>query len=73
LPKARRNSYQSEARYLLGLVEKQRGQNGKAKQLMEEALKLEPDLLGPRFELRGDVIDPLLTRTETRRRLVETK
>jgi hypothetical protein len=27
--------------------------------LMEEALKLEPDLLGPRFELRGDVIDPL--------------
>jgi tetratricopeptide (TPR) repeat protein len=61
---SRRTRYQSEARYLLGLVKKQRGQPEEAKHLMEEALKLEPDLLGPRFELRGDVIDPLSRQRE---------
>ena len=51
--------YRSEARYLLALVLKKKGQLSEAKRLLEESLQLQPDLLGPRFELRGDVVDPL--------------
>ncbi len=47
------------SRYLLGLVRKHKGQNAEAKRLMQEALSLQPDMLGPRFELRGDVVDAL--------------
>jgi tetratricopeptide (TPR) repeat protein len=49
----------SEGRYLLGLVKKHDGDTAEAKRLMEEAVKIEPDFLAPRIELRGDVIDPL--------------
>jgi len=51
--------YRSEARYLLALVMKKKGRLAEAKGLLEESLQLQPDLLGPRFELRGHVVDPL--------------
>jgi tetratricopeptide (TPR) repeat protein len=56
---SQRRQRQTQARYLLGLVKKYRGENAEARRLMEEAVKLEPDFLGPRLELRGDVVDKL--------------
>jgi tetratricopeptide (TPR) repeat protein len=49
----------AESCYLLALVLKKKGEKEEPRQLLEEALNLRPDLLGPRFELRGDVLDPL--------------
>ena len=48
-------NYRAEARYLLALVFKARGENAESRSLLEEALQLRPDLLGPRLELAGDV------------------
>lgn len=49
--------HRSEARYLLALVKKHAGETEEARKLMSDALAAEPDLLGPRYELRGDVPD----------------
>jgi tetratricopeptide (TPR) repeat protein len=49
----------AEASYLLALVLKKKGEKEEPRQLLEKAINLRPDLLGPRFELRGDVLDPL--------------
>jgi tetratricopeptide (TPR) repeat protein len=49
----------AEAHYLLGLVEKYKGQPEQARKQMAEAIKAEPDLLQPRYELRGDALDPI--------------
>jgi tetratricopeptide (TPR) repeat protein len=49
----------AESRYLLALVAKRGGRVDEAKRLMEEAVKVQPDFLAPRLELRGDVIDPI--------------
>lgn len=46
------------ADYLQGLIEEYRGNPESARKLMAEAVQIEPDYLGPRFELRGDAIDP---------------
>lgn len=46
----------AEGKYLLGLNALRRGDNSKAKLLMEESLKTEPDFLAPRFDLRNDSI-----------------
>jgi len=51
--------YRSEARYLLALVRKYQGQEQEARDLLSESLKIQPDLLGPRYELRGDTLDPI--------------
>ncbi len=51
--------YRSEAHYLLALVNKKRGNYERSYRLLEEALEIEPQLLGARFELRKTVIDPL--------------
>lgn len=51
--------HRAQARYLLALVEKKEGNVAKAEKLFQEAVQLEPDMLGPRFELRRDVVDPL--------------
>jgi hypothetical protein len=56
---SQRRQRRTQARYLLGLVKKYRGESVEARRLMEEAVKLEPDFLGPRLELRGDVVDKL--------------
>jgi tetratricopeptide (TPR) repeat protein len=51
--------HRSEARYLLALVKKYQGRAEEAEKLMKEALQIQPDLLGPRYELRGDSLDPI--------------
>jgi len=51
--------HRAEARYLLALVEKEKGNFAEAEKLFKEAVQLEPEMLGPRFELRRDVVDPL--------------
>ncbi len=48
-------NYRAEARYLLALVLKARGEKAEYRELLTEALQLRPDLLGPRLELAGDV------------------
>lgn len=51
--------YRSEARYLLGLVKKYQRRIDEAGELLKEALQIQPDLLAPRLELRGDTLDPI--------------
>ncbi|MEA1996490.1 MAG: tetratricopeptide repeat protein, partial [Gemmatimonadota bacterium] len=51
--------YRAEANYLLGLVKKKEGEAEEARRLFKEAVQVRPDILGPRFELRSDVVDPL--------------
>ncbi len=52
-------NYRTEANYLLALVHKHAGSTDEATRLLREAVNVTPDNLGPRFELRGDVPDPL--------------
>lgn len=52
-----RNRYrQVNSRYLLALLKKYRGQKEEADQLLREALKLQPESIALRLELRGDLI-----------------
>ncbi|MGO8718552.1 MAG: DUF5107 domain-containing protein [Acidobacteriaceae bacterium] len=50
--------YRARSYYLQGLVEQYQGNMEQARTLMAQAVQIEPDYIGPRFELRGDVIDP---------------
>jgi tetratricopeptide (TPR) repeat protein len=52
----------AEARYLLALVRKHSGHTAEARKLMQEAVQMQPDFLPPRYELRGDTLDPLAGR-----------
>ncbi|MEA2062806.1 MAG: DUF5107 domain-containing protein, partial [Gemmatimonadota bacterium] len=52
-------SYNADAHYLMALVMKKKGKYQEAQKYLEQAMNLEPDMLGPRFELRGDVPDAL--------------
>lgn len=54
-----RSNHRAEARYLLGLAKKNAGETQAARRLMQDAVKAQPELLAPRFELSGDVLDPL--------------
>lgn len=49
------------ARYLLALIEKNAGHVEQARRYMNDALQSFPDYLPPRYELRGDAIDPVVT------------
>jgi Tfp pilus assembly protein PilF len=51
-------AHRGQARYLLGLIAKNAGQDAQARKLMSQSLQALPDSLPPRYELRGDVIDP---------------
>jgi len=51
--------HRGQARYLLGLIAKHRGEREKALQLMRDSIQALPDFLQPRYELRGDALDPL--------------
>ena len=44
----------ADARYLLGLVRKRAGDAAEARKLFEEAVKVRPDFLAARLELRGE-------------------
>lgn len=50
--------YRGRAYYLRGLIDEYRGNMDQAHKLMAQAIQTEPDYIGPRFELRGDAIDP---------------
>ncbi len=52
-------NYRTEANYLLALIHKHDGDSAGATGLLREAVRVTPDNLGPRFELRHDVPDPL--------------
>ncbi len=52
-------NHRAEAHYLLALVMKKKEDYRQARRLLEKSVDLEPERLGPRLELRGDVIDPL--------------
>jgi tetratricopeptide (TPR) repeat protein len=54
--------HRGQARLLLGLIAKHDGQKEKALQFFTESLEALPDSLPPRYELRGDVLDPLVPR-----------
>ena len=62
---SRHRRHRAEARYLLALVKKEQGNRAEAEKLFKEAVQLEPDMLGPRFELRRDVVDPLPGQIQT--------
>ena len=49
----------AHARYLLALIAKHDHDADRARSLMKDSLAAQPDFLAPRFELRGDAIDPL--------------
>jgi tetratricopeptide (TPR) repeat protein len=51
--------HRGKARYLLALIAKYSGQREQALKLMRDAVEALPDYLPPRYELRGDAIDPL--------------
>jgi len=52
-----------QARYLLALIAKYAGRRDEALKLMKDAVEALPDFLQPRYELRGDAIDPLTANT----------
>jgi tetratricopeptide (TPR) repeat protein len=44
--------------YLAGLIDQYEGKSEQSRKMMEKAVQLKPDSIGPRFELRGDAIEP---------------
>ena len=50
--------FRAKSNYMLGQIDQYNGQPEQARKKMAEAVQLEPDYIGPRFELRGDAIDP---------------
>jgi tetratricopeptide (TPR) repeat protein len=50
--------YRARSYYLQALIDEYNGNADGARKLMAEAVQIEPDYIGPRFELRGDAIDP---------------
>jgi hypothetical protein len=55
--------HRGQARYLLALIAKYAGRRDEALKLMKDAVEALPDFLQPRYELRGDAIDPLTANT----------
>ncbi|WP_263418111.1 DUF5107 domain-containing protein [Terriglobus albidus] len=51
----------AEGHYLLALLALRAGDRTAANQHIQEALRIEPDFLAPRFDLRGDSVDVVLT------------
>jgi tetratricopeptide (TPR) repeat protein len=58
--------HRGQARYLLALIAKHDGQREQALRLLSDSLQALPDFVQPRFELRGDAIDPLIGAEENR-------
>ncbi len=50
--------YRARSYYLQALIDEYHGNMDEAHKLMSQAVQTEPDYIGPRFELRGDAIDP---------------
>lgn len=52
--------HRGRARYVLALIAKSTGDRQRARTLLTDALQAMPDFLQPRYELRGDALDPLV-------------
>ncbi len=50
--------YRARSYYLQSLIDEYNGKADEARKLMAQAVQIEPDYIGPRFELRGDAIEP---------------
>jgi tetratricopeptide (TPR) repeat protein len=50
--------YRARAYYLQALVDEYQGNKEDAHKLMAQAVQTEPDYIDPRFELRGDAVEP---------------
>lgn len=50
--------YRARSYYLQALVDEYSGNTDEARKLMAQAVQIEPDYIEPRFELRGDAIEP---------------
>lgn len=50
--------YRARSYYLQGLIDEYQGNTEEAHKLMAQGAQIEPDYIEPRFELRGDVIEP---------------
>ena len=48
----------ARAHYLRGLIAGYNGDRATGRELLSQAVQIEPDYIAPRFELRGDAIDP---------------
>lgn len=57
--KSENPGYRAHASYLLALIAKNAGHDAKALELVKQSLQDLPNFLDPRFELRGDVLDPI--------------
>jgi tetratricopeptide (TPR) repeat protein len=55
------NLIRAKSYYMLGQIDQYNGHPDEAKKMMAEAIQLKPDYIGPRYELRGDAIDPAST------------
>ncbi len=53
--------YRAKTYYMLGQIDQYNGRPTEAKKMMAEAVQIKPDYIGPRYELRGDAIDPVAT------------
>ncbi|MGC1869465.1 MAG: DUF5107 domain-containing protein [Acidobacteriaceae bacterium] len=51
-------TYRARSYYLQALVDEYNGNTDEAHKLMAQAVQIEPDYIGPGFELRGDAIAP---------------
>ncbi len=54
-PMIRANSY-----YMFGQIDQYNGNREEARKMMSNAVQIKPDYIGPRYELRGDAIDPVV-------------
>jgi tetratricopeptide (TPR) repeat protein len=50
--------YRARSYYLQALIDEYLANKEGAHKLMAQAVQIEPDYIGPRFEMRGDAIDP---------------
>ena len=50
--------YRARSHYMLGQIDLYNGQTDQAKKEMAQAVQIELDFIGPRFELTGNAIDP---------------
>lgn len=51
-------SRRAAAYYLLGLIDQYHGRSQQSRAMMEKAVAIRSDFIGPRYELRGDAIRP---------------
>lgn len=55
------NLIRAKSYYMFGQIDQYNGHPEEAKKRMAEAVQIKPDYIGPRYELRGDAIDPVAT------------